>query len=257
MKVLIVGAESQLGLAAASKLIEAHPLRLFDSKVSAPPDPGEVERIEGDILDPDTCWKLVRGVDAVVHTGHFSGPTLSGYDHEQHLDLATRGMHILLKAAVETGVKRIVYAGTLEIFASYPDDVFISEHWEPKPTPAMEQMAPFLAENLCREFARAHKVTVTVLRLGKLVKEEEVERKSPDLMWLDFRDAAKAIRWALNREASQDVWWTRRYALYHICAAIPNGKYLVSQAASQGFEPVHNFDACWPTSGSDTTGGKS
>jgi nucleoside-diphosphate-sugar epimerase len=255
MKVLIAGAGSRLGQAVASELMEAHQLRLFDSEMSVSADQEEHERIEGDILDLDTCWKLVRGVDAVILPGHGSGSPLLGSEPEQQLDLATRGTHILLKAAVEAGVKRIIYAGTLEIFGSYPNDVYISEHWEPRPTPAMEQMAPYLAEKVCLEFARAHKVTVTVLRLGKVIREEEVADRQPDLMWLDIRDAARAFGWALSRDSSQDVEWTRRFALYHICAAIPNAKYLVSQAASKGFEPLHNFEACWTTSGTGVNGG--
>ena len=259
MNVLVTGAASRLGQAVAAELASTHRLRLLDCDTSGlAADLGdEVELIEGSILDPDTAWKAVRGVDSVIHTGEPPGDLQEeSPEHDQVLlDLATRGTHVLFKAAIEGGVKRLVYASTLEIFSSYPDDVYITEYWEPRPTPDMREMAPFLAEKVCIEFARAHQVTVTVLRLGRLVREDGVEREQPDLMWLDVRDAARALGWALSREASRDVWWTRRFALYHICAAIPNAKYLVSQAASRGFEPTHNFEACWPASGPGTDSG--
>ena len=49
------------------------------------------------------------------------------------LERATRGTHVLLSAAVEAGVGRVVYGSTLAVFAAYPDDVYISERWEPQP----------------------------------------------------------------------------------------------------------------------------
>ncbi len=260
MNVLVTGAASRLGKAVTAELASTHRLRLMDADMSGLTrvGGGDVELIEGILLDPDIAWKAVRGVDALIHTGEPPGELpKDDLERDQHLlDLATRGTHVLLKAAVGAGVKRIVYASTLQVYNAYPDDVYISEYWEPRPAPDMVEMTPYLAEKVCTEFARAHPVTVTVLRMGKLVLEEEVDGQEPDLMWLDIRDAARALGWALGHDASADVWWTRRFALYHICAAIPNAKFLTGQAASKGFEPERNFEACWPASSSDSgTGG--
>jgi hypothetical protein len=87
--------------------------------------------------------------------------------------------------------------------------------------------------------------TVTCLRLGKLVLEEEVQGQPPDLMWLDLRDAARAFRLALSRDQSQQTWWTRRWGLYHICALPPHPKYLIDHAVRMGYQPEHNFAAHW------------
>jgi hypothetical protein len=104
-----------------------------------------------------------------------------------------------------------------------------------------------------REFARDFPVAVTVLRLGKLVSEEDVVGDAPDLMWVDYRDAARAFRLALNRDARSELMWNRRFALHHICAKIPNSKYLVGKILYgfqlQGFEPEHNFEAIWQGGG--------
>ena len=254
MNVLIACAACRLGDAVASELAQNHRLRLLDIEpggLTADREDG-VETIEGSILDPGVAARAVDGMDAVILTSEPPGAQPKDeLERNQHLlDLATRGTHVLLKAAVEAGIKRIIYASTLRIFRAYPPDVFISEYWEPRPTPDMNEMAPYLAERVCQEFARAHPVTVTVLRLGELVLEEEVVGTGNDLMWLDVRDAVRAIGWALDRDASSDVWWTRRYALYHICAAIPNAKFLTAQAAAKGFEPRHNFETCWAALGS-------
>ena len=111
--------------------------------------------------------------------------------------------------------------------------------------PEMFSLSRYLGELTAREFAREHLVAVTALRFGKLVTEEDVVHQMPDLMWLDVRDAARAVRFSIDREASLEPNFRRRWALHHICANIPNGKYLVASGgwnALSGFKPEHNFE---------------
>lgn len=245
MRILITGAASPLGQAIAARLRDRHQLRLVDT---TPLEPGPNSTFfQASLLDPEAMWKAVRNIDAVLHTGEPPAQLPAGeLERDQLLlDLATRGTHVLCLAAVQAGIKRLVYGSTLEIFIAYPDEVYISEMWKPLPSPEMRILSRYLGELTCREFARDYLVSATALRLGKLVLEEEVAGQPPDLMWLDLRDAAQAFECALQRDASQQVWWTSRWGLYHICAAIPNPKYLVSQAAHLGYQPEHNFAHHW------------
>ena len=241
MKILITGASSRLARAVATELDRDHQLRLMDS-VRVEPD-GKAEFFQGNILESDDAQRAVSGIEALIHTGEPpSDIPKDGHQRDQTLlDVATRGTHALFQAGIEAGVKRFIYAGSLSVFSAYPDDVYISEAWKPLPTPEITQMTRYLGELICREFARCHMMTVTSLRLGKLVLEEETGGHPPDPMWLDFRDAAQAFRCALNRDRSGDVWWARRWAVYHICANIPNPKYLIHQAEGIGYKPRHNF----------------
>jgi NAD+ dependent glucose-6-phosphate dehydrogenase len=249
MNILITGASGRLAQAIAGELGDRHHVRLMDSVPVTPPE--KMEAFQGTLLEQDDCWKAARGMDAIVHTGdpppELPDDTLAR--EQLLLDLATRGTHNLFKAGVEAGVKRFVYAGTLDIFRSYPDDVYISELWKPMPTPDMPEMSRYLGELTCREFARDFMITVTALRLGKLVYEEDVAGQTPDLLWLDYRDAAQAFRLALDRDASDRAWWTHRWMLTHICADIPNPKYLISQAVGTGYRPTHSFKANWECRG--------
>ena len=247
MNVLITCANSRLGKEIIQILAQGHTLRLWGDAFDVGVD---AEWVQGDMRDPDVSWQAVRGVDAILHTGeppsHLPDDELAC--EQELLDLATRGTHVLFKAGVEAGVKRFVYGSTLEIFESYPDDVFISEMWRPQPTPEPFALTRYLGELTAREFAREYLVAVTALRLGKLVIEEEVVGEEADLMWTDVRDAAQAFALALKRDASQQVNFRQRWALHHICANIPNAKYLVSKGGwyeLRGFEPQHNFESHW------------
>lgn len=246
MKILITGASSRLAQAILAELGREHSLRLMDSVPVEPPEKSEF--IQGSLLNPEDAWRAVRGMEAVIHTGE-PPPDLPGDGlrrDQMLLDLATRGTHNLFKAAVEAGVKRLLYAGTLAIFRAYPDDVYINELQKPLPGPEMGEMSRYLGELTCREFVRDCMVTATCLRLGALALEEEVAGQAPDLMWLDLRDAAQAFRVALNRDSSRDASWARRWAVWHVGAAIPNPKYLTSKTLTDlGYKPAHNFQGNW------------
>jgi len=244
MNVLITGAASPLGQQIVAELDSNHQLRLLDNTT---PDIKyeNFEFIQGSLVDPSIASEATQNIDVLIHTGE-PPPNLpqDPLECEQVLlDLATRGTHVLFKAAVDTGVKRFIYGSTLEIFGSYPDDTYISEFYKPLPTPEIYQMARYLGELTCREFARTYMITVTSLRLGRLVLEEDVADRDLDLMWLDLRDAARAFAGALKRDQSSSVQWTQRWAVYHIGAPIKNPKFLISGASQIGYQPQHNFQS--------------
>lgn len=199
--------------------------------------------MEGDIRDVHHCEVAVRDVDALIHTAE-PPPELpsEGLTRDQQLlDLATRGTHTLFRTAVDAGVRRFLYAGSLAIFDAYPEDVYITEMWKPQPSSNMRIMSRYLGELTAREFVRGHRITGTCLRLGELVLEEETTGKSLNRMWLDFRDAAQAFICALKRDASERVWWTDRWALYHVTSDLPDPRFLIDRARQLGYRPERNF----------------
>ena len=236
MRVLVTGAASALGQEVAAALeAENAELRLLDDCAASRQN---VEWVAGRLMDPDAVWQAVRNVDAVVHTGE---PPPAPESEETLLDRATRGTHVLFQAAVEAGVKRFVYGSTLEVFRAYPDTVYVTEYYKPLPGPEMAVLARYLGEITCREFAREYPISVTALRLGKLVREEEVAGRERDLMWVDIRDAAQAFCAALARNASASPNWVPRWAVYHIAAPIAHPKFLLDQAKSMGYRPQREF----------------
>lgn len=241
MKVLITGAASALGREVAAALAaDGIELRLLDDCASRRQGS---EWVRASLVDPQAMGRAVREIDAVIHTGE-PPPELSADPQareEALLDLATRGTHVLFMAAVDAGVKRLVYGSTLEIFGAYPDTVYVSELYKPLPTPEPVSMARYLGEITAREFARDFPVTVTALRLGKMVLQEEVAGRERDLMWVDRRDAARAFCGALKRDQSAATDWGPRWAVYHICAPISNPKFLLGRAEAIGYQPQRDL----------------
>ena len=238
MRVLLTGAGSPLGQEIAAALDSAIALRRLDDCSLVD---GRGEWVEASLVDAAAMGRALQGIDAVIHTGEPPPVLPQVPQDEMLLDLATRGTHVLFKAAIDAGVKRLVYASTLEIFADYPDTVHITEMYRPYPTAEPAPMAKFLGELVTREFARDFQVTVTALRLGKLVWQEEVVDRERDLMWVDIRDAVQAFCGALERDESASLNWVSRFAIFHICAPIANPKFLIGRAAAIGYAPTRNF----------------
>jgi hypothetical protein len=211
-------------------LIAAEEERLIVAIQAERPD-DDFEVIDPTQTNKDTVWEAVRGVDAVVHLGEIVG-VIPGHQ----IDRATRGVYMLLRAAVDAGVRRFVLGSKLTFFDSYPDDVYITEYWRPEPTDDLEQMLPALSEIAAREFAREHALSVSVLRLGRLVDADTVEGPA-DVDWLDYRDAAKAFAMAVDRDASDRLNWQQRYAVFHVVGNHPNPRFLLENQRIAGLQP--------------------
>lgn len=234
MRILLTETGSPLGSALSAQLADTH-------QVTSLPQ-------GADPFEPDVAWRGVRGVDAVVHTGVpvTPGSAVDGIEGERaRLDESTRGVHVLCDAATQAGVRRLVYCSSLRLFERYPDDRYVSEEWRPDPGTDSECLRHHLAEQVTREFARDRPLSVTVLRLGTLQREDDVPAgATPDLMWLDPRDAAAAVASALAApDRSSALDWQSRWQPVHICARPPLPKYLPSRRLA--FEPQHNFAAAW------------
>ena len=235
-RILVTGAASPLGQEISRVLGGQFYLRRVDD---CEPIDGEGEWMWASLVDAGAMEEAVRDIDVVIHTGE-PPPVLPADPlscEEMVMDLATRGTHMLCKAAVAAGVKRFIYGSTLEVFGDYPDTVYISELYKPLPPTEPRVLARYLGEITCREFARDFAITATALRLGKLVRAEEVVGWDPDLMWVDIRDAASAFAAAIALDNGTALNWVARWAIFHICAPIANAKFLIGRAKAMGYTP--------------------
>lgn len=187
----------------------------------------------------DKTRSLVRGVKAILHVAE----PLPGDDDRRQIDALTRGTHNLLWAASEEKVDRMIFLSTLDLMTPYDPAFTVSESWRPKPGCDAPVLSKHLGELVCREFARERRVRVVVLRLGQVVRSEDVKGKSPDPRWVDERDVAQAVLAALNPSqehpaSSVSHWWQ----VFHIGADSPGARFSVARAKRQlGYQPTFRW----------------
>ena len=100
--------------------------------------------IEGDIRNVDTVKKAVDGVDAVVHEAALVSVTRSVEDPRLSTEINVRGTVNLLKACVDSHVKRLVLASSCAV---YGDTETLPNHENLAPKP----LSPYAADKLAAE----------------------------------------------------------------------------------------------------------
>jgi nucleoside-diphosphate-sugar epimerase len=223
MNILLTAAASPLAQRLAEGLRGNHTVRLTE-RVLLP----NVADLAVNPLGPDLATNLlVRGMEAIVHVAE----PLSTDDDLQAIDYLTRCTYNLCRAAVDEGVRRLVFLSTLELMSAYDPQYIVTERWRPQPTPATPLLNKHLGELVCREFAREHKLDVVVLRLGQVVQNAAAAGPTPNPTWVAEADVVQAVERALTTD-------TGRWAVFHIQHESPTARFSIATAKRMlGFTP--------------------
>ncbi|MEY2409123.1 MAG: uronate dehydrogenase [Verrucomicrobiota bacterium] len=168
MPVLVTGSAGRLGRSAVTALaINGWKVRGFDRG----PTPGTDDFVIGDLTDRDALRMAGRGTGAVIHLA----ATPDDDDFlTQLLPNNLIGLHHVMEAAREAGVKRLILASSGQVnwwqqlegpWPVHPDDPVSPRHWY-----AVTKLA---AEAAGRVFARSYGMTVLALRLGWCPRSHE------------------------------------------------------------------------------------
>lgn len=217
MRLLITGADGPLGRLAAAHLGGRHDLLLC----------GAAGKLDGvghryrqvDLRSAEDVRQLVVGREAILHFSEFVPALRTGHLAEQDtLDHAAVGTYRLCGAAREAGVGRMILASTLAFFDAYPKDFMVDELWRPWPATEPEQLAPFMAEIVVREFCREGGINAVCLRFLPIGDDRETNTSAADA--LQAIDKALAVqfktpgyRWQLYHIAAADRFITRNARL--------------------------------------------
>jgi nucleoside-diphosphate-sugar epimerase len=221
--IVITSGAGKLAQALAAGLKDTYAIRLTERT----PVRTEHEFVECALGHDPATNTLVRGVEAVVHVAE----PLPNDTPEQQIDLLTRCTYNLLWAASEEKVPRVVLISTLELMTAYDPNYTVSETWRPLPSDKPFVLSKHLGEYTSREFAREGKNQIVVLRLGKVVRAEEVKDQPPDPLWVEERDAVHAVSRALTARVTS-------WQIFHIAQAGPRARFSVKRAqAALGYQP--------------------
>ena len=223
MKVLVTGAAGKLGSVVCSWLhAHGHDVRATDRRHRSDlPCP----LVIADLCDDTAAYPLLEGREALVHLGNhpnaFSAPS------PQRVLSENTAMNVnVFRAALDLGVRRVVFASSVQVMLHMPDGLRVAT---PHPAPyfPLDGQAPAnpgtnlyglskeLAERVLQLHARAlPELTATSLRFPWLVNEAQLERMSNGgrpaprsqfnfgelLAYLKLSDAASLVAAVLERQ---------------------------------------------------------
>ena len=232
--VLVTSAHTPLARAIAAGLGDAYRVHLTGPLEMATDAP----YTRSDLGHDESTDRLVSGMDAVVHVAQ----PPPGASERERIDHRTRGTYNLLRAAAKEGARRGVYLSSLAMMTGYDEDFEVTEDWRPPLTDRPHVLSDCLGEFTCREFARAGQLGVVVLRLGTVVKADEVKGKPFDPLWVEERDAASAVRGALAAQFSDNGSSVGFWKIFHIQSGSPSARFTSARAQSAlGYQPQFNW----------------
>ena len=129
---LVTGATGHIGYALLKELVDSgEKVRILIRKDSKQFDGIECEKVYGDVTDLDALLKAFEGVDVVYH---LAGIIDINADQEDMIwSVNVGGTKNVVKACQEKGVRRLIYASSVDAFPPLPDNQLMTEldHFEP------------------------------------------------------------------------------------------------------------------------------
>lgn len=234
-QVLVTSAESRLAQA-----ITTHIENEFDVFLTSPEEITTVHpSVKSDLGHDQSINALVRGLDAIV----FVNEAPANADAAGLIDYRTRNLYNLLRAASEENVKKVILLSSLELMTGYDEELDVKEVWKPTVTTDPRLLSYHLAEFTTREFARARKIDVAVLRLGKVISADKVEGQPFDPMWVDERDVAQSVASAVRTDFEDTDYRIGRWLIFHIQSSNPAARFSSDRARGRlEYKPEHLAD---------------
>lgn len=190
MRVLLTGGTGFIGLHTARALVEAghavRALRRPESRpveVAAPLGGGNLEWVEGDLLDPLTLAEVVSGCEAVIHVAgdvlRLGSPAARAHQRLVNVD----GTRNLLEAALAAGrVRRWVHTSSVVALGQPPPGAIADENTEYPPlSPSDYATSKREGEEMARQ-AGARGLEVLVLYPSLVMGPDDPRRRFATLM---------------------------------------------------------------------------
>lgn len=123
---LVTGATGHIGYALLKELVDSgEKVRILIRKDSKQFDGIECEKVYGDVTDVDALRSAFEGVDVVYH---LAGIIDINADQEDMIwNVNVGGTKNVVKACEEKGVRRLVYASSVDAFKPLPDNQVMRE----------------------------------------------------------------------------------------------------------------------------------
>jgi nucleoside-diphosphate-sugar epimerase len=207
LRVLLTGAGGRIGPHILPTFREAFDLRLLDRN----PVPGPEPTVLTDLSDPEILREAMQEIDVVVHLAATSdeAPFV-----EELVPNNVVGLYHILESARIAGVRRVVFASTVQAVGFYPAGTTIAASDAPRPV-TLYGCTKALGETMGRHYHDKHQLEFIAVRIG---------------WFLDY-EAPQLRRY----QGARDIWLSPRDAAGILAASVttPNIGYAIVNATSR------------------------
>jgi uronate dehydrogenase len=195
LKVFLTGATGRVGRVLVPAFRECYELRALQRR----PAPDDPTAALGDLSDRAPLASLMAGCDVVVHLAAISreAPFV-----EEIVPANIVGCYNVFQAALEAGVRRIVYASSCHVvqFKARRGAIDVGEPYQPETTYGVSKA---FGEVLGRYYHDHHGLEFVAIRIGWLLHYDDERLRTSELgrrIWLSPRDAVALFRLAIEKQ---------------------------------------------------------
>ena len=239
MRVLVTGAGGTLGLALAPALEQAgHEPVLQDVRDLDT----AYEFARGDVRVAEDVRAAARGADVIVHAAAIHGIHLADHSTRDFYDLNLTGTLNVWEAAVDAGVRAVVFSSTMGVYKT---------HSAPGGGSALREDVPLrpgdvygwtklAGEELCQLYGRTHGIPSVGLRFGMFVPEPFF-RYGIRLLYggVDTHDVVRSVLSSIDALTSGELTW----GAFNVESAVP---FQEADAVQLARDPLPVLDTYYP-----------
>lgn len=208
-RVLVTGPGGRVGTGLRRNWGDRYTLRLFDARELTPAGDHE-ECVRGDIQDAVALGEAARGCDAMVHLA--ATPDEADFAREL-VPNNVLGLYNAFEAAREAGVRRFVFASTVQVLMGYPLETFVHDTDPVRPV-TRYACCKVLGEALGRYYHDRYGMEVVCVRLGSVPHPDRDRPGFGGPLYLSPRDCAGYIAGAIDTDPAPDGG----YAVISLCS---------------------------------------
>lgn len=210
---VITGATGHIGYALLRELVaKGEKVRILIRKDSEMFDSIPCEKVYGDVTDPESLKKAFEGADVVYHLAGIIDINIGNTEKIWNVNFG--GTQNVAGACEECGVRRLVYASSVDAFKPLPDNELMREvtRFEPDALDGTYAKTKATATNFIMDEVRAGKIDAVIVypaacigpydfkvsNIGELVRSVEKHGYPVSLgfgayNFVDIRDVAKGM----------------------------------------------------------------
>jgi len=216
--VLLTGAGGRVGQAILRGIGDDYEWRLLDREplpaAKVPDGVTDADRYVADIADEQAVREAMAGVGAVIH---LAGDPRKTAPWDSVLRNNIDGAQVVMRAAVDAGVKRFAFASSNHAVGGYETDDRTPDLYRPGddyrldgtelPRPGnLYGVSKATGESLGRFYHDQHGMSVVCVRIGNLTKDHPPrEYERGQAMWLSHRDCAHLFDRCLQADYGYEI----------------------------------------------------
>lgn len=190
--VAITGAGGQIGRRLWPSLESDFDLRLAEREGF---EAGSHETVLGDVREPEVAARICAGADAVIHLA--ADPRVPA-PWESLLPNNVEATHTMLRAAADAGVRRFVFASSINASLRLSEQEQLREEVAPEPV-TLYGASKAMGEALCSAFVGISSLSIVCLRIG-YYDPQPPRWNGGKAMWISPADLNALVRLSIERE---------------------------------------------------------